>query len=200
MVTNTTAGLFKVQCDSLTTHVGHTTGKGTAETPHVLSNTGVATVMEHTVQLNVNPLSLHQENLHKHKVTLHPNSPIPVSHQSKTIVGKAPNQPSNHKIKSVTDVSHTTKSATPIKLSWIRQFLQGYHNFQYIIDGFTFGFRIGYEGPWTASMCKNLKSCNDYPDAAKAKIQQEVTLGRVRGPFSDCPLPDLKISPIGVVP
>lgn len=122
LVTNTTAGLFKVQCESLTTHVGHTTGKGTAETPHVPSNTSVATVKEHKVQSNVNPLSLNQENLHKHKVTLHPNSPIPESHQSKTIVGKAPYQPSNHKIKSVSDVSHTTKSATPIKLSWLRQF------------------------------------------------------------------------------
>lgn len=49
-------------------------------------------------------------------------------------------------------------------------------------------------------MCKNLKSCNDFPDAVKIKIQQEVILGRVRGPFSECPLPDLKISPIGIVP
>lgn len=98
MLANTTAGLFKVQCDSLTTLAGHTTGNGTVETPNVPYNTGVATVKEHTVQSNLNPLSLHQEDLLTHKVTLHPNNTIPVSHQSKPIIGKARNQPSNHKI------------------------------------------------------------------------------------------------------
>ena len=49
-------------------------------------------------------------------------------------------------------------------------------------------------------MASNLKSCRDLPEVVAAKIQKEVSLGSIKGPFLDRPMSDLRMSPIGVVP
>lgn len=46
----------------------------------------------------------------------------------------------------------------------------------------------------------NLKSCKDLPLVICEKIQKEVALGRIKGPFQLPSLLDFRISPIGVVP
>lgn len=47
---------------------------------------------------------------------------------------------------------------------------------------------------------KNLKSVLQNEDLAKEKLEQEIALGRMAGPFSFKPIPNLRCSPIGLVP
>ena len=49
-------------------------------------------------------------------------------------------------------------------------------------------------------MSRNLISASQHPEVVSGNIQKEVQLGRIAGPFSSPPLPDLQCHPIGVVP
>ena len=66
--------------------------------------------------------------------------------------------------------------------------------------GFKQGFKLQYTGPRTPIFSKNLISANQHGDILEAKIFKEVTEGRMIGPFLDPPVPNLHVSPIGVVP
>ena len=70
---------------------------------------------------------------------------------------------------------------------------------QYLIHGFTYGFSLQYEGNRESQAAKNLKSAIEHPDVVSKKLQKELAAGHIAGPF-DCPPPNLKISPLGVVP
>jgi hypothetical protein len=64
-----------------------------------------------------------------------------------------------------------------------------------LYEGFLYGFKIHYSGPRTAVDSKNLKSVFQHPSLVLEKIQSEIELGRIAGPFHNRP-----ISPIGLVP
>ena len=57
-----------------------------------------------------------------------------------------------------------------------------------------------YEGPRTSSNCRNLVSAYEHESELQEKISKELNLGRIAGPFLSRPLPNLKLSPIGIVP
>ena len=66
-----------------------------------------------------------------------------------------------------------------------------------------FGHPLLCSSPPSTRWSHNLASATSNPQAALAKIEKEVKLGRVRGPFrniSDTGLPSLVISPIGLIP
>ena len=62
------------------------------------------------------------------------------------------------------------------------------------------GTRIGYTGPRAPRNSKNLPSAYQNPRVVSDTLAQEVALGRVAGPFDSPPLPNLQVSPIGVIP
>ena len=66
-------------------------------------------------------------------------------------------------------------------------------------DGFEFGFKVNYKGPRLAVNCKNLKSAYQFETETEEKIKKEIALGRIAGPFFTRPMPNLRLSPIGVV-
>ena len=70
----------------------------------------------------------------------------------------------------------------------------------YLIDGFTNGFRLHFEGTRDSQDSHNLKSALDNPEIVKGKLESELKAGRIAGPFMSPPNPNLKISPLGVVP
>lgn len=71
---------------------------------------------------------------------------------------------------------------------------------QYLIDGFSQGFDLG------CISCPKSRSCDNHPSTRKhlehvqQKLQHEIQLGCIQGPFEKPPFPDLVCSPLGVVP
>lgn len=91
---------------------------------------------------------------------------------------------------------------TPVKVNVLGQFLEGYddHLQTYLYEGFKQGFKIQYQGPRQQRFCKNLLSVQQHENIVAEKLQKEVSLGRIAGPFNFLPFSNLQCSPIGIVP
>ena len=70
----------------------------------------------------------------------------------------------------------------------------------YLITGFCFGFPIPFHGPSSSTAAPNLLSAAQHPDVVDRYLAKELLTQRVAGPFSHPPLPNFRVSPIGVVP
>ena len=65
-----------------------------------------------------------------------------------------------------------------------------------LIHGLRFGFKLQYSGSRLPVNANNSKSVTIHADLVREKINKEITLGRMAGPFDHPPLPTLRISPI----
>ena len=81
--------------------------------------------------------------------------------------------------------------STPIKVDKLQLYLEGYpaRSKQYLLDGFSFGFSS-----------KNLISAITNPTAVDAKLDKEIDLGRIVGPFDSRPFSVFHISPLDLIP
>jgi hypothetical protein len=66
--------------------------------------------------------------------------------------------------------------------------------------GFCQGFQLGISGVRVGREAPNLKSAADDPAAVILKLDKEIRLGRMSGPFPIKPLVNLIVSPVGLVP
>ncbi|XP_077111884.1 uncharacterized protein LOC143767433 [Ranitomeya variabilis] len=66
--------------------------------------------------------------------------------------------------------------------------------------GFSYGFFIPFNWSPEPQSATNLQSAKDLPDVLAAKLDKEIRLGRFRGPFNFPPFPNLRVSPLGIVP
>ncbi|MES9905170.1 MAG: reverse transcriptase domain-containing protein, partial [Sedimenticola sp.] len=92
---------------------------------------------------------------------------------------------------------------SPVKVTELQTALSNYPNqkeAQELLDGFTYGFHLEYEGPRHSYQAVNLKSANENPAIVRHKIITEIQAGRVAGPFSATPFVNFRISPLGLVP
>jgi hypothetical protein len=98
------------------------------------------------------------------------------------------------------DILNLAKS--PVNIDSLRLYSQHYdkNEAKFLLEGFTKGFSIHYSGPRVHRDAKNLRSTALNPDVISAQIIKEIKLGRVAGPFSKRPFPNLIVSPIGLVP
>lgn len=106
-------------------------------------------------------------------------------------------------IKSQSTPSSQIKLAySPINIPALQFWLNKYESpdANILLEGFKYGFKLNYTGPRKTRLSKNLKSIAEFPEIAQQKIQKEIDAGRVAGPFNTCPIPNIQISPIGVVP
>ena len=87
---------------------------------------------------------------------------------------------------------------TPVKVAKLKNMLDKYKDRSFIINGFKYGFRIGYQGDHKPVLATNSKSVNTNPKAAAAKINEEITLGRIAGPFSYLPFKYFKSCPLAL--
>ncbi|KAJ1089006.1 hypothetical protein NDU88_002160 [Pleurodeles waltl] len=69
-----------------------------------------------------------------------------------------------------------------------------------LFRGFSEGFRIPYAGPSVTREANNLQSAKEAPGIVQEKLEMELQLGRVAGPFACPPLPNFIVSPLGIVP
>ena len=91
---------------------------------------------------------------------------------------------------------------TPVKVSNLKLLLDGYE--QHLVDnlmfGFSFGFRIHFQGAERSFEARNLRSALDNPKAVDSKLNKELEAGRLAGPFISPPLKYFRVSPLGLVP
>ena len=94
---------------------------------------------------------------------------------------------------------------TPLSLSGWRNLLTGHPNqelVRFFLTGISEGFRIGYN--YTKFNCKsarrNLYGAVCHPEIVDQYLQNEISLGRVIGPFPVKSVPDVHLSRFGVIP
>ena len=69
-----------------------------------------------------------------------------------------------------------------------------------MIKGLWRGFDLEYSGPFEPRTPDNLSTAVQDPQLIKDKLQKEVKLGRMVGPFKEPPFPNLICSPVSLVP
>ena len=96
----------------------------------------------------------------------------------------------------------STLKKTPIKVDKLKLYLEGYlaRSKQYLLDGFSFVFSIDYVGPRQNFSSKYLISAITNPTAFDAKLDKEIYLGRIVGPFDTRPFSVFHMSPLGLIP
>ena len=92
--------------------------------------------------------------------------------------------------------------STPIDCYKLRSFLQGYDVIEqeFLYSGFQSGFHIPFTGNRSFRFSNNLPSAQENTQVLLSKIENELLLGRVAGPFDTIPIYNIQISPLGVVP
>lgn len=91
---------------------------------------------------------------------------------------------------------------TPVKAESLSRVLEGYdpQKLQFLIEGFSQGFRLGCVGLPTQTLSRNHKSTSEYPSVIEDFIDQGINKGRIAGPFPSPPFEFFISSPLGVVP
>ena len=90
---------------------------------------------------------------------------------------------------------------TPVRPNVLEVLLQGYDAGlrQYLVQGFTMGFRLGYVGHIKEHLGSNSVSAHRHPEVVRQKIQKELAAHRIAGPFVQKPFIQLVVSPLGLV-
>lgn len=92
---------------------------------------------------------------------------------------------------------------SPVNVNNLQQLLVNHPNqalVNYVIDGFSFGFDIGFSGNVTTGRSRNLLSARNNPQAVETALNKELLRGHTSGPFDTPPFPVLHCSPLGAVP
>ena len=108
--------------------------------------------------------------------------------------------PSLPTVPDLTTTTSATSSAilTPVNKANLSELLEGYPDRNYIIDGLTNGFTLHFDGPQSPLASKNSPSIVANIQIARAKIQSELSLGRIAGPFKHPPFQNFKTSPLAL--
>lgn len=71
---------------------------------------------------------------------------------------------------------------------------------QFLFSGFQNGFKLGYCGPRISIENNNLVSAKNDSITLNSMLYEEVSLGRILGPFKVRPIATLRVNPVGLVP
>ncbi len=99
-------------------------------------------------------------------------------------------------------LTQTEALPTTVRVKRLAHYLLGYETQkqQELLCGLKQGFHLHFQGPQTPTFSKNLQSAFQYPDIVDRKLSKEISEGRIRGPFSQPPIDNLKVSPLEVIP
>ena len=92
--------------------------------------------------------------------------------------------------------------SSPIKVFRLQKLLCGYPSpiVKFLVDGFSFGFRIGFIGNVSPGRDRNNRSALTNEEAVSTAILKEVNRGHILGPFSVPPFAPFHCSLLGSVP
>ena len=84
----------------------------------------------------------------------------------------------------------------------MRKLLKGYNTdeTEFLVNGFTHGFKIPFQGQETDFIAQNSWSAKQNPQAVNKNIAKELLAGRIAGPFDTPPLDHFHSSPLAVRP
>lgn len=91
---------------------------------------------------------------------------------------------------------------TPVKLNILNSMLTNYPDqstAHELLNGFEYGFNIHYSGKREFHVSKNMKSAETHADELHLKIYQEISLGRIAGPFYTRHMSSIRCCPIDLV-
>ena len=71
---------------------------------------------------------------------------------------------------------------------------------QYFLQGISTGFRIEFDGSSTQSAKNNMKSAVDHPAVIDDCLHDELSVGRISGPYMPSMCPYVHINRFGVIP
>ena len=94
-------------------------------------------------------------------------------------------------------------TSAPVEEDRLNFLLNGYNAslLLYLVNGFTFGFGVGFVRERGASQSPNLKSALEQPQVVHPKLRKECEAGRIIiGPFLGAPFPKFVCSPLVIVP
>ena len=99
-------------------------------------------------------------------------------------------------------VSLPHRPPTPIRPQVLESLLEGYDNQErkYLVSGFHDGFKIGFIGSCPGYRSRNSQSVASLPLETQNLVDEDVKKGRILGPFSLPPFPNLQVSPLAIVP
>ena len=91
---------------------------------------------------------------------------------------------------------------TPIKVETFKKWLLSFpkKELQFLLDGFTYGFKIPFQGQRKYRIHESLISAKQNMKTLTDKITKEVRAGRVVWHFQTPPFTNIQILPIGLVP
>ena len=92
---------------------------------------------------------------------------------------------------------------SPIRVDQLELYLTDHPDrdlVSFILDGFRFGFDIGFRGPVVPTRPRNLLSARSNPAPVVEAISKELRRGHTSGPFQGPPLSSFHCSPLGAVP
>ena len=157
---------------------------GVQEEITVRSNTSVNSVLHPTTPTHFAHLT---QKLSTDKIDTSTTKPLP---PNKTTI--------QNLIQKVTNAN----VVTPIKVETFKKWLLGFpkKELQFLLDGFTYGFKIPFQGERKYRIYENFISVKQNMKTLTDKITNEVLAGRVAGPFQSPPFTNIQISPLGLVP
>ena len=92
----------------------------------------------------------------------------------------------------------TSKLPSPIIIDRLGEYLEGYDDKDYIINGFKTGFSINFQGEESPLSSNNSASVSSNTEVVHQKVQSELKLGRFAGPFNKPPYENFKCSPLAL--
>ena len=109
----------------------------------------------------------------------------------------------NHSLLMDNFVPLPANPTSPVNIERLKEELAGYPDPEladYLIQGFTYGFDIGYSDKRFTLRSKNLHSALSNASAVTEAINKELSRGHVAGPFIKAPFENPHCSPLGAVP
>ena len=76
---------------------------------------------------------------------------------------------------------------TPIKVKNLISLSNGFPKAQYLVEGFTYGFKLGVQGDIQTRTLHNHTSVLDAPDVVNKHLRTEMDLGHISGTHSSPP-------------
>ncbi len=91
---------------------------------------------------------------------------------------------------------------TPIVVAQLKQYLARAPTDlrEYVITGFSQGFKLGYSGTPNNNIVRNATSVRDNMVITRQLVQKEIDKGRFAGPYSSPPFDSFQTSPLSIKP